>query len=287
VDTETAHALLAPTAGRWWHSIDLGPYGVTGGHKKPRELDAEWEALQLPALAGKSVLDIGTWDGYFAFRAEREGAAHVTALDHYIWSFDPLDKIRYEIAVRQAGGQPEPPDEVPELWKPDALPGKLSFDAARAVLESNVEPVVADFMGEPLENLPQADIVLFLGVLYHLKEPFRALERLRHVTRELAVIETEAIHVAACPDVPLAEFLPADTLQGDPTNWWAPTMAALVGMAEAAGFSRVEPVGHRSVNRPPRAPPAPPPSRRPWVRHVAPPPRDPVVRYRPVVHAWV
>jgi tRNA (mo5U34)-methyltransferase len=282
-----AYALLAPTEGRWWHSIDLGPYGITRGHKKPADLDAEWKALHLPPLAGKSVLDIGTWDGYFAFRAEREGAAQVTALDHYIWSFDPLEKIHYELVVRDAGGLPAPPDEVPELWKPDTLPGKLSFDTARAVLESQVEPVVADFMEEPVENLPKADIVLFLGVLYHLKEPFRALERLRHVTRELAVIETEAVHIAACPDVPLAEFLPADTLLGDPTNWWAPTMAALVGMAEAAGFSRVEAVGDRPINRPPRRPPAPAPSRRPWVRNVGPAPHDPVVRYRPVVHAYV
>src|SRR5450759_5338503 len=65
----------------WWHSVDLGER-VTPGHKAPELLEREWANLRLPDLAGHSVLDIGCWDGWFSFRAEREGAARVVALDH-------------------------------------------------------------------------------------------------------------------------------------------------------------------------------------------------------------
>src|SRR5690606_40816035 len=70
--------------------------------------------------------------------------------------------------------------------------------------------------------------------------------------------DLEAIHLPNYPGVALAEFVPGDGLYGDPTNWWAPTMPALCGMALAAGFSSVEPVGpgldeahaaHRSEER--------------------------------------
>ena len=67
----------APSDTFWWHSIDLGGGVVTPGAKSPAHLAAEWEALRLPELGGKSVLDVGTWDGYFAFEAERSGAASV------------------------------------------------------------------------------------------------------------------------------------------------------------------------------------------------------------------
>lgn len=72
----------------WWHSIDLGDGVVTPGRKADGQelfLEGELMALQLPDLKGKTVLDIGTWDGYYAFSAEHLGASHVVALDHYMW----------------------------------------------------------------------------------------------------------------------------------------------------------------------------------------------------------
>ncbi len=47
-----------------------------------------------------------------------------------------------------------------------------------------------------LDQLGQFDVVLYLGVLYHMKEPLVCLERVRAVTKEVAVIETEAVHLA-------------------------------------------------------------------------------------------
>ena len=228
---------------KWWHTIDLGPYGPTAGWKSAERLEDEWRGMRVPPLAGKSVLDIGAWDGWFSFKAEREGAASVTSLDHYVWSFDPIEKIQYEARCRERGEEPRPYEEVPELWRPDELPGKRSFDLARDVLGSKVESVVADFMEAPLDELPRAEVVFFLGVLYHLKDPVRAFERLRAVTGEVAIVETEAVHMPLYPNTAWCEFVPGDGLYGDPTNWWTPNRIALMGMARAAGFRHVEEVG--------------------------------------------
>jgi hypothetical protein len=72
----------------WWHSIDLGHGVVTAGHKSADTLRRELEALALPDLTGRSVLDIGGWDGWFAFEAERRGAARVGVVDPYMWAMD-------------------------------------------------------------------------------------------------------------------------------------------------------------------------------------------------------
>lgn len=180
------------------------------------------EALRLPDLKGKTVLDIGTYDGFYAFEAERRGAARVVALDHYMWSFDVADVYAYYERCRAEGVVPTPYHEVEELWRPDELPGKRGFDTAHRLLESRVEPVVADFMDMNLADLGEFDVVLFLGVLYHLEDPVRALRRVGEVTRELAVIETEAVHLPGHENQPLFEFYPSNELNADVSNWWAP-----------------------------------------------------------------
>ena len=75
-----------------------------------------------------------------------------------------------------------------EFWQPD-LPGRRGFEFAAATLGSMVEPLMADFQTVDLE-LGQFDIVFYLSVLYHMKEPLTCLERVRAVTKEVAVIET-------------------------------------------------------------------------------------------------
>ncbi|HWI06193.1 MAG TPA: hypothetical protein VNT54_01600, partial [Solirubrobacteraceae bacterium] len=79
----------------WWHSIDLGHGVVTPGHKSADALRAELDALALPDLRGRSVLDVGGWDGFFAFEAERRGAARVAVVDHYMWSMDSPGQQAY------------------------------------------------------------------------------------------------------------------------------------------------------------------------------------------------
>lgn len=68
---------------RWYHTIDLGHGLVTEGVDNSPERLAR---LRLPNdLSGRSVLDIGAWDDFFSFEAERRHASRVVATDHYAW----------------------------------------------------------------------------------------------------------------------------------------------------------------------------------------------------------
>jgi tRNA (mo5U34)-methyltransferase len=220
----------------WWHSMDVGHGIVTPGLKwgGGRDvMEAELGRQHLPAdMSGKTVLDIGSYDGYYAFEAERRGAARVLALDHFAW-------------LNHLGPGSDSVDLSLQYLKPDGLPapgattpGKRPFDTARELLGSDVESLVADFMHFGLDRLGSFDIVLYLGVLYHMEEPLRAMRRVAQVTRELAIIESEAIVVSGGEELSLAEFVPDRRLNRDPTNWWVPTIRALEGLASAAGFSR-------------------------------------------------
>ena len=235
----------------WWHSIDLGDGVVTPGEKTLELQEQEWSSLRLPSLVGKSVLDIGTWDGWFAFRAERAGAARVVALDWFVWSLDFAASEEYWDYVRACEARGEPFDAWgPECawWDAEALLGKQAFDTAHASLASKVEPIVADFTDASVAELGPFDVVLFLGVLYHMREPLRALEHLRAVTRDLAVIETAAIEVDGFEDRAFVEFVPGYDVNSDPTNWYLPSEPATHGMCRAAGFASTESVARSQVS---------------------------------------
>jgi tRNA (mo5U34)-methyltransferase len=248
----------------WWHSIEVAPGVVTPGEKSPELEQRELETFQLPDLRGKSVLDIGGWDGFYAFEAEARGAARVAVLDHYVWSID-----RRGLMSRTVPNTPEEERllaasiEQSEFWRPDTLPGKEPFDLARRLRGSAVEAIVGDFMTIPLDQVGTWDVTFFLGVLYHLRDPFGGLVRLASMTRQMSVIETQGVSIGGYPSERLWQFYPSDELNGDPTNWFAPTPAALEGALLAAGFRRV----HVLVE-----PPAPPPGE--------------IAGYRAVAHAF-
>jgi tRNA (mo5U34)-methyltransferase len=153
----------------WFHSLNLGKGVVTQGVKSRMRLAYELRALRLPNLRGLTVLDIGAWDGYFSFAAERKGAKHVVALDHYAWSMDIQAQRAYIMSCVSQGLSPEPFEQVPEVWRPDELPGKRGFDLAHRCYGSSVEAVVGDFMTMDLSSLGRFDVVFFLGVLYHMQ----------------------------------------------------------------------------------------------------------------------
>lgn len=221
----------------WHHSIDLGNGIVTPGHS----VNPPFDGIELPDFAGRSVLDIGAWDGYYSFLAERRGASRVVALDHYAWGVDMAARTIYWDECRSRGVLPDHSRDETDFWRPD-LPGRRGFDLAREVLGSSVEPVVGDFMKADLDGLGAFDVVLYLGVLYHVKEPLTAVERVRRVTREVAVIETEAVWVFGLEEQSLMAFCASDALgtRLDFGNWYAPNERALHELCLAAGFSRVE-----------------------------------------------
>ena len=225
----------------WFHSIDLGQGVVTAGHKSQRQLAVEVELFRFPDLQGKSVLDINAWDGFYSFEAERRGAARVLALDEYMWAMDLAEHSRYWKECMEKGETPRPYHTMP-YYRPDELPGKKGFDTARRALNSSVEEMVGDFMKMDLGPLGQFDVVFYLGSLYHMENPLEAMRRVAAVTREVAVIETEAVAFEGLEERAVCEFFESNELNGDVSNWWAPNDRALAGMCRAAGFAHVEAV---------------------------------------------
>jgi tRNA (mo5U34)-methyltransferase len=222
----------------WYHAIDLGAGVVTPGIKSVEVIDHEWRLFGLRRLSGQSVLDIGGADGAYAFRAERAGASRVAVLDHYVWSIDPDAYGRFYQQQVNAGVTPPAPHET-DMWDPAHLPARWRFDTARQLLNSKVQAIVADFMDCDLAVIGTWDVVLYLGVLYHMEDPVRALRRVAAVTRRQAIVETEAMVIAGHPE-PLWRFFPGGELNHDRSNWWAPNLAALLGAIAVAGFRDAE-----------------------------------------------
>ncbi|HEV7942728.1 MAG TPA: DUF1698 domain-containing protein [Solirubrobacteraceae bacterium] len=194
----------------WHHQIDLGDGLVTPGRDKSARKLA---GLDLPPLAGKSVLDIGAWDGYFSFAAERLGARRVVALDSVIWhnvSKDP-------------------------------------FEIARKCLRSNVEDIELEVLEISPETVGTFDVVFFLGVLYHMRDPMAALEAVASVTKDLLVLETFTDMIWN-PRKAVA-FYPGTYLGGDHSNWWGPNPAAVVAMVEEFGFKEVRIIQKPTMRR--------------------------------------
>jgi tRNA (mo5U34)-methyltransferase len=190
---------------QWWHSIDLGDGIRTPGmNDTPRRLPL----IGLPDdLSGVTVIDIGAWDGFYSFEAERRGATRVLATDSFCWG---------------GGG-----------WGT-----KAGFDLAHAVLGSKVESKNIDVLELSPEIVGTFDLVLFLGVLYHMRHPLLALERVFSVTARQAIIET---HVELMTEGrPAMVFYPGGELLGDQTNWWGPNPAAVEAMLKSVGFLEVK-----------------------------------------------
>ena len=228
----TDKQLMVNNYSGWWHSIDCGDGVVTSGVKTAKVLAQEVANMQLPPLTGKTVLDIGAWDGFFSFLAEDLGASKVMALDHVAWSLDVENLFK----MGKEGSAVKNPLAAPGIWKPEALPGKRGFDIVHKIRNSTVEQQVANIMTADLLSIGQFDVVFFLGVLYHLEEPLTALKRIHALTREMVVIETHAIFLPEYEDNAFLEFYEGDRLNGDPTNQFGVNANALKGMCRQVGF---------------------------------------------------
>src|SRR5215208_963370 len=110
----------AVAAVHWWHTIDLGHGIVTpGGDPTP----ARVPELQIPPdLTGLSVLDIGAWDGFFSFEAERRGATRVLATDSFCWGQGGWGtKAGFELARQALGSRVEDLNIDPLELSPDRI----------------------------------------------------------------------------------------------------------------------------------------------------------------------
>jgi tRNA (mo5U34)-methyltransferase len=106
----------------WYHSIELAPDVFTPGRAPAAVWKEELGKLRLPDLRGKSVLDIGAYDGFFSFAAERLGASRVASLDHYVW-FTDMSGYMKDWRESRHTGTPIPPPHESYHWRPNDLPG--------------------------------------------------------------------------------------------------------------------------------------------------------------------
>ncbi len=206
--TDLTEAELLARIGRinWFHSLELRPGIVTPGAKSVAVLAREEEALLGPFdLRGRSVLDIGAWNGAFSFAAKRRGAGRVLATDEFAWTHP-------------------------------AYRGMEAFELARAELGLEVETQQIDPTRMD-ESLGRFDLVLFLGVFYHLFDPIDVLQRMRAVTGQVLLVEThqDALERAE----PAMVFYPGRTLANDDTNWWGPNPPLMLHLLRQLGFARI------------------------------------------------
>jgi tRNA (mo5U34)-methyltransferase len=202
-DTELRQLVDSRT---WFHTIDLGRGIVTPGQK---DTPAEVQHLHLPDdLAGKSVLDIGAYDGFYSFEAERRRAASVLATDSWAWNWPGSDaRANFELAHAVLRSRVQTQEISVEELHPDAVGGRF-------------------------------DLVLFLGVLYHAPDPLGYLRRVHDVTRERAVIET-VVDLLDVP-VPAVAYYGGASMNDDESNHFGPNPAAVEAMLTDVGFTRVE-----------------------------------------------
>ena len=194
---------------KWCHPLELGGIQTRPQWHVRRRFARRLKFLQIPEdLTGKSVLDIGAWDGFFSFECERRGAARVLAIDTFAWD-------HY---------------------------GKDGFLLAHETLQSKVEHRRLAAEDIDVATLGTFDVVLFLGVFYHLRSPISVLERLRGVTAGTLICETHALVPAFHEHYPLVSFFPGDGFElGGPYEFCSlPTLEALQQMLRAAGFTTID-----------------------------------------------
>lgn len=220
--TETELQKRVEALGPWFHNIDLN-----GVQTAPHHFLGDYPSFKfknfahaIPAdLTGKTVLDIGCNGGFYSIEMKRRGAARVLGIDA---DEDYLRQARFAAEVT---GQ------------------QIEF--------RNLSVYDVGQLGE------RFDVVIFMGVLYHLRHPLLALDLLHeHVTRDLLIFQSlqrgseDVAEVA--DDYPFSEeaifeqagfpqmYFIEKSYSQDPTNWWFPNRACVEAMLRSAGFSILE-----------------------------------------------
>ena len=194
---------------RWYHTLELAPGFETPGFFDTR---AALAAIPFPPrLDGKRCLDVGTFDGFWAFTMEKRGAAEVVAadiIDPAKWDW-PAGSTK---AVAEAIG--------------DLKGSGSGFEIAREALDSKVDRRLVSIYDLHPDNVGMFDFIYVGSLLLHLRNPIGAIDAVRRVARDNAqVLFVDAIDLeltATHPKVPMA------TLDGVGRPWWwRPNVAGL------------------------------------------------------------
>jgi tRNA (mo5U34)-methyltransferase len=204
-----------PVGWSWYHTIDLPDGNTTPGFFDTREVAdrLDWPA----ALKGGRCLDVGTFDGFWAFAMEQRGAAEVIAADV---GDEDLDLAYDEVETASA---------VIESWGAERGPGFA--EAARQLKSQAIRIDKSVYNLDP--DLDGTFDVVFCGaLLLHLRDPVRALEAIRSVCRgELLLVEAlDPMLELTSPRRASARF------RGNWDQWWRVNSAGLAALVYVAGF---------------------------------------------------
>lgn len=201
IDPAVARAFIDDSTFLWHQIWDLAPGVQTPGANRVQSL---FDVARLEDdLSGLSVLDVGTTNGASAFEAERRGAARVVAVDMYDESHFGFDQLR------------------------TLLRSEVEF------VQANVYELASALRGQTF------DLILFWGVLYHLRHPILALDNVRAIAAGRVMVETAICDNELSAEdaaLPLARFYRKDELGADPTNWFAPTQRLLEDWCASSGL---------------------------------------------------
>lgn len=203
---------LAP----WYHKIDLGNDLVTPGVDFENVWSNIREVRQLLDYKGKTVLDIASWDGMWAFEAERLGASMVVATETCYKKQENFLFCR-------------------NLLKSNVIP---FYNISSYNLSDRLDVCFAPSGGTGTD-FPGFDIVQHLGLLYHLSDPVLSLMEARSLTREGGVLLLESACIVT--DAPVMLFQGVAKNAGriypeDRSTWWAPSVTCLKEMLAACFF---------------------------------------------------
>jgi tRNA (mo5U34)-methyltransferase len=199
----------------WFHRIKLFPDLVTSGWSDPEK--EKLPHFGLPKdMSGLRVLDIGCAEGYFSFEAERRGAKEVVAIDSF-------------------------PDSV------------RRFNICRNALGSKATAYLCNVYDVSARAFGTFDVVFFFGVLYHLRHPLLALEKIFSVCTGTMLLQTANFEPSGMSNIPVAKFHPFGMQSGtrekpmfDPTVFWLPNAECVRAMVKHVGFQEVETLSTRA-----------------------------------------
>lgn len=227
---------------RWYHTIDLGHGVCTPGFIDNR---STVHLFGLPQdMTGMRCLDIGTYDGFWAFEMERRGAAEVIGID----VDSPAD---HDLPRRLKQQAIEEDEKLRRNWDADLasvglqFPGE-GFRVAKETLGSKARREVLNVYDLSPEKLGMFDVVLISQLLLRLRDPQTVIENMFSVTKGFALVaegydaELEALNRSA------SEFIGTTSLG----VWWSHSIKSMKKMMEVAGFDPVEEVSRfRAENR--------------------------------------
>jgi tRNA (mo5U34)-methyltransferase len=200
----------------WYHVMELAPGEVTNGWFDLRPYVGHYGIPD--RLDGLRVLEVGTWDGFWAFELERRGASEVVALD-----LDDEARLDW------------PPRRRPERF-PETARGE-GFRLAKEIRGSAVERVDCSIYDATPEELGTFDLVFCGSVLIHLRDQLLALERMAALCRDRLILAEEYDRRTSLLPFSVARYV-ADREQS--VVFWLPSKRTWRRMVWTAGFDRVE-----------------------------------------------